>query len=203
MVYKEIEEQRPGRDKQTTINHTYINGGEYRKKYDNISDSPQLNRLLYQLGKKMLEHRSGTRFEDMYWIDLDTYDIVAQELNSNIVEEIEYSDRTKDIINKYKNDPEKRLLTIHSHPNSWPPSHADFLSNYQNDYNIGLIVCHDGKIFMYSAKQEISEALYNLVVAKYLNQGYNDYKALVYALKEISEGYDIIFKEVMDDGNGK
>lgn len=29
---KEIEEQRLGRNKDTVINHTYINGGEYRKK---------------------------------------------------------------------------------------------------------------------------------------------------------------------------
>ena len=203
MNYKEIEEQRPGRDKATAINHTYINGGEYRRKYDTISDSPQLNRLLYQLGKKMLEHRSGTKYEDMYWIDLETLEIVAQELDSKIIEEITYSDHTKGIIRKYKEDPEKRILTIHSHPNSWPPSYADIVSNYQNDYNVGLVVCHDGKIFMYAAREEITEELYNLRVAKYLNQGYNDYEALVCALKELSEKYDIIFKEVMDYDDGK
>lgn len=203
MNYKEIEEQRPGRDKTTTINHTYINGGEYRKKYDAISDSPKLNRLLYQLGKQMLEHRSGTKYEDMYWIDLDTLKIVAKEVDSQTVEEITYSEKTKDILKKYKDNPEKRILTIHSHPNSWPPSFADLVSNYQNDYNVGLVVCHNGKIFLYSAMEEITEELYNLRVAKYQNQGYNNYEALVCALKELSEKYDILFKEVMDYDNGK
>lgn len=65
----EDERQRYGRNKDTAINHTYINSGSYRRKFDFISDSSELNRLIFQLSKKMLEHRSGTRFEDMYWID--------------------------------------------------------------------------------------------------------------------------------------
>ena len=49
----EDEEQRYGRNKDTIINRTYINSGDYRKKFDRISSSPKLNRLLYQLSKKM------------------------------------------------------------------------------------------------------------------------------------------------------
>ena len=66
------EEQRYGRNKNTVINHAYINSGEYRKKFDKISDNKKLNKLLYQLAKAMLEHRSGTLYEDMYWVDAET-----------------------------------------------------------------------------------------------------------------------------------
>ena len=38
--------------------------------------------MVYQLAKKMLDHRAGTEYEDMYWIDLDTLTIVAEELNA-------------------------------------------------------------------------------------------------------------------------
>ncbi len=61
----EDEGQRYGRNKDTAINHTYINSGSYRRKFDFISDSSELNRLIFQLSKKMLEHRSGTKFEDI------------------------------------------------------------------------------------------------------------------------------------------
>ena len=57
LLEAEDEEQRYGRNKDTIINRTYINSGEYRKKFDKISESPKINRLLYQLSKKMLEHR--------------------------------------------------------------------------------------------------------------------------------------------------
>ena len=82
MVEKETEFQRLGRNKSTQINKTYINSGEYRKKFELLSDSKELNRLIYKLAKKMLKHRTGTEFEDMYWVDLDTLMVVAKELNA-------------------------------------------------------------------------------------------------------------------------
>ena len=91
----ELEEQRYGRNKSTVINHTYIESGEYRRKFDKISDNKELNRLLYQLAKKMLIHRSGTNIEDMYWIDPEAVEIVAEEVNQEGECGISYSDATE------------------------------------------------------------------------------------------------------------
>lgn len=74
----ELEEQRIGRNKETIVNNAYINSGEYKRKYDFISNNKELSRILYKLAKDMLEHRSGTEYEDMYWIDLNTLNIVAK-----------------------------------------------------------------------------------------------------------------------------
>jgi len=93
ILEKEDEEQRYGRNKDTAINRTYINSGDYRKKFDEISSSPKLNRLLYRLSKKMLEHRSGTGFEDMYWIDPTSISIVAEETESYSEGKIEYAEK--------------------------------------------------------------------------------------------------------------
>lgn len=109
MVSKE--EQRYGRNKDTTVNHTYIQGGEYRKKFDKLTDNEQVNRLLYKKAKEMLLHRSGTLIEDMYWIDLDSSEIVASVLDSKDEQKIIYSESVKKIIKRNKN-----LITIHTHP---------------------------------------------------------------------------------------
>ena len=191
---QEIEEQRHGRNKNTTINNTYINSGGYRKKFDSISNDESLNRLLFQLAKKMLTHRTGTLYEDMYWIDLESMKIVAEETDAEIEEEIIYSTKTKNVIKKYCN-----LLTIHSHPNSFPPSISDLNSNFLNNYSIGIIVCHNGKIYMYSADEEICPNYYYLTVAEYLKRGYNECNAQVKALDEIKKKFNIRFKEVMDN----
>ena len=198
MVEKETEFQRLGRNKSTQINKTYINSGEYRKKFELLSDSKELNRLIYKLAKKMLKHRTGTEFEDMYWVDLDTLMVVAKELNAKKIREVVYSDKTKKIVRKYKNDLTKRLLTIHTHPRSFPPSIPDFNANYENEYNIGIVICHDGKIFLYSANEKLNENYYNLLVAKKLGQGYNDYEARINALQEMQKAFAIMVKEVMD-----
>lgn len=41
-----------------------------------ISEDKELNKLLYQLAKKMLEHRTGKVYEDMYWVDIDSCEVV-------------------------------------------------------------------------------------------------------------------------------
>lgn len=188
---KELEEQRYGRNKQTAIDHRYINGGDYRRKFDRISNDSELNRLLYRLAKKMLYHRSGTLYEDMYWIDLDTKSVVASEILCDIEEKIMYSKNTIKTVETHNN-----LLTIHSHPSSFPPSINDLNSNYLNGYNIGIIICHDGKIYMYSVSEEIHENYYSMIVAEYLNQGYDENDAQLMALNHIKERFEIQFKEV-------
>ena len=191
---QELEEQRYGRNKNTTVNSTYINSGKYRKKFDNISNNAVLNRRLFQLAKQMLKHRSGTLYEDMYWIELDSMEIVAEEIDTDIEEMVVYSAKTKDIVKKSRN-----LLTIHSHPNSYPPSISDINSNFSNNYSVGIVICHNGKIYMYSADEEIPTDYYNLTVAEYLKQGYNECDAQVKALEEITKKFSIRFKEVTDN----
>ena len=187
----EIEEQRAGRNKETAIDHTYINEGEYRRKFNAISDNPRLQRLMYQAAKEMLLHRSGTLFEDMCWIDLDSFDIIAQELNAEQEEMITYSRRTKAAIKNAEN-----VLTMHTHPNSFPPSIQDFNSNFSNDYSIGVVLCHNGTIYVYRSEEPVDENYFAAVVAKYLKAGYNEHEAQLKALKDVSDHFKIYFKEV-------
>ena len=190
-LVQELEEQRNGRNKSTTINHTYINGGEYRRKIDKISKSSDLNRIIYQLAKKMLNHRSGTVYEDMYWIDLDTFEVVAEETNSKEEKQITYSAKTKKIVSSYS-----RLVTIHSHPDSFPPSIGDLNSNYEHGYDTGIVVCHDGTVYMYRVKEFIPPGYYERIVAEFINQGYNENEAQLCALEDVTQKFQVEFKEV-------
>ncbi len=185
------EGQREGRNKDTQINHTYINSGNYRKKFDLISDNVELNKLLYNLAKKMLEHRAGTLYEDMYWIDPDAVEIVASELSGSCEEMIEYSSATLKVV-----DSTEGLLTIHTHPNSYPPSVDDFNSNFRHKYVLGIICCHNGRVFVYNSNEEIDENLYVAYVHKYKLEGKLEFEAQWAALEAIKENTDIIFKEV-------
>lgn len=188
------EGQRIGRNKETKVNHTYINSGEYKRKFDFISNRAELSRVLYRLAKKMLEHRSGTKYEDMYWIDLDTLNVVAEEINTKAEKRIIYSPATRRAIKRYHN-----LLTIHTHPDSFPPSIDDFNSNFDHKYVIGIVVCHDGRLYMYSANERVNEDYYKLTVEGYLKCGYNEDEAQIMALSELKKNFDIHFKEVTDD----
>ena len=185
------EVQRYGRNKNTIINHSYINSGEYRKKFDEISNDKALNRKLYQITKRMLEHRSGTLFEDMYWIDIDSLEVVASETEQKTESRIKYSKATKRAISQKHN-----LLVIHTHPNSMPPSINDFNSALKNKYRICIVCCHDGRIFMYQSRKHVVDFLNKGTIAKYKKMGYNDFDSQILALKELQNNGDIFLKEV-------
>ena len=188
---QELEKQRYGRNKNTIVNHPYIKSGEYRNKFNNISNDQELNRTVYKIAKTMLNHRSGTLLEDMYWIDIDSGEIIASETNQKIEKQIKYSKATLKKIRKHKN-----ILVIHTHPNSMPPSIKDFNSAYKNGYQICLVCCHDGKVFLYNSETPIFEFFYKGTVAKYKNLGYDEYEAQLMALSEYEAKENILFKEV-------
>lgn len=191
-MYNELQEvQRYGRNRKTIINHSYIDSGEYRNKFDQISDDKDLNRKVYQIAKKMLKHRSGTLFEDMYWLDINTLEVVASETKQKIESKIKYSKRTRKIISKNKN-----LLAIHTHPNSMPPSMNDFNSALKNKYKICIICCHDGKLYIYNSKKHIVDFFYKGTIAKYKKIGCDDFESQIRTLSEFQGNGDISFKEV-------
>ena len=185
-----LEQQRYGRNKNTVINHTYIESGAYRRKFDKITDNKEVNRVLFLKAKEMLNHRSGTLFEDMYWIDADSGEIVAKLLDEKEEQKINYTPAIKGLI---KN---RRLITMHTHPESFPPSDADFNSAFIHGYYKNLIICHDGKIFVYSSDDIIDRDLYSAYVEKFKKLGYNEYEAQIITLNNLAENHDIYFKEV-------
>ncbi len=186
------ERQRIRRNKRVSVDKSYVNSGFYRKKFDNISESKKLNRLLYKLAKKMLRHRTGSLYEDMYWIDMDTCKIITKEINAIKEEQIVYSKATERKIKRYSN-----IVTIHSHPNSYPPSIDDLNSNFWRKYKIGVVVGHNGSIFLYSANEKISIIYYQILVEEYLKEGYNELEAQKNALNEITDKFDVSYKEVI------
>lgn len=190
----ELENQRYGRNKNTVINKSYIDSGEYKLKFDAIDELPLAKKNLYIKSKEMLKHRSGTVFEDMYWIDSETGNIVASENGGNLEEQIAYSKSTRDTVDSYSNH---KLIALHSHPNSMPPSIADFNSCFKNKYKCGYIACHNGKLFAYTADEEISPLLNEGYIAKFISQGYSVYDAQMMAINKLAENHKISLKEVL------
>lgn len=189
------EGQRLGRNKATTVNKTYIESGDYRKKFDRISENPDLNRTLYYCSKEALKHRSGTLYEDMYFIDGRTGKVVASITDSKHENQIEYNNNVKSVVSKYKSK-DIGLVVLHTHPSSMPPSIDDFNSCYIHGYSLGIIACHNGRVFAYTSRGTVSSKLYELYIYDYKGQGLNEFDAQINALNEIKSDFKIDFREV-------
>lgn len=140
----------------------------------------------------MLIHRSGTMYEDMYWFDELNAKVITKEINSFEEEQILYSESiNKAIVGN------NHIVAMHTHPCSMPPSIADFNSVEEHGYCLGIVLCHDGKVFCYKSSEKITKLMYELYVADYYKQLNDEYEAQFMALKELSETYDIEFWEVV------
>ena len=187
-----LEYQRYGRNKETVIDHTYINSGEYRSKFDRITDNININRILYSKAKEMLNHRSGTKYEDMYWIDGETGEILASALDEQQESAVRYTDAIKNAIFGKEN-----LIAFHTHPSSMPPSAADFNSMLTYSYSKAFVLCHNGMIIQYVSNQEISETLYFRYVQRYILDGCTEFEVQWKTLEKLKENHDIDFWEVL------
>lgn len=187
-----LENQRYGRNKETLVNKSYIESGEYKRKFDKATENIEVNKTLYDCAKTALKHKSGTVYEDMYWIDSKSGDVVLSITDSTDERAIVYTDKIRNTI-KNKKD----IVTIHTHPSSMPPSIDDFNSCYKNGYQMGIVACHNGKVFLYSSEQEISKSLYNLYVGEFLDEGMDEFDAQFKALNKLSKNYLIKFAEVL------
>lgn len=187
-----LEYQRYGRNKNTLVDHSYIESGEYRRKFDKLTDNQEVNKTLYNCAKAALNHRSGTEFEDMYWIDGSTGKIIVSALNEKEPMGITYSNSIKKAITDKSN-----LITLHTHPHSMPPSDDDFNSNFSHKYITGVIACHNGKIFVYNSNQIIGSKLYNLYIGQFISDGHTEYEAQIMTLEKMQQSHNIDFWEVV------
>lgn len=185
------EEQRYGRNKSTTISRSLISSGQYRKKFDALSSDQKLNKLLYSLAKKMLLHRTGTLYEDMYWIDIEKHAVVCEVTNSTLESKIEYTEKISRIV-----ECQKGLLTIHSHPNGFPPSIDDFNSAYLHGYSVGVVCGHNGDVFVYQSNEFIPEESYFYLVEDFIKKHFNPQEAQFKTLELLSQRYDIFIRKV-------
>ncbi len=188
-----LEYQRYGRNKNTLVNKTYIDSGEYRRKFDKLTDNPDVNKAVYDCAKSALKHRSGTELEDMYWFDGATGKIIAKELNSTNPRQVVYSAATKSAVGSAES---KSIIALHTHPSSMPPSIEDFNACFRHGYKCGFIACHNGKIYGYSSEQLISAKLYELCVGDFLDNGLPEFEAQTKALEELRRNHKIDFWEV-------
>lgn len=129
----------------TVVKKSLLTSSEYRKKFNQVSGNSKVNRRAWNISKDMLSHRSGTKFEDLAFINV---------VNGKYAVNKDYDVESKANMNKQmkqlleESEPET-IIAIHNHPGSSVPSLADLMTCVKRGYNFGLVACHDGKVYKY------------------------------------------------------
>jgi hypothetical protein len=199
-LLREDEYSHKGLDRAALINKTIIESNDYRRKFDNATDSPALNKLLYDLAKELLYKRSGTRYESMRWIDGDSLEVIAEFDSMGSIPELTGADHElkveygENVLHKLSGH--NNIVVLHNHPNSTAPSAGDFNSAYKRGYSLGFVVTHDGRLFRYTSSHLISNSTYEVYWQEFVDDGYDEVDAQIKAIRKFEANNDIRFTEV-------
>jgi hypothetical protein len=186
----EAEESKPKYQyAQTVINRKEIASASYRKKFNNLPETKKVQRKIAAEARSMLRHRSGTKYEDLSFIDSTSGDVLTQ-TNSKLISKV---NPTKEMKKMLKTAEDYTIIGIHNHPESSAPSISDINVAIQRKYKYGLAVCHNGTVFKYAINGEVNQVNADIYLAKVETLFYNgDTDGLEQAIKGLSEnGVDL------------
>lgn len=159
----------------------------YKDLFNRISDDRELNQLAYKKTVDMLAHRTGTLFEDMYVIDMETKKVIGVQTHSTVANMVEKNHSLESARAKNINK-----LVLHNHGSNLPPSGSDIVANGYYGNEIGLVACHDGSVYLYRAgKKSVTREMIDTTIDKYKKAGYNDLEAYKKAFKQLKGDYGI------------
>lgn len=93
-----------------------------------------------------------------------------------------------------------RLVVIHNHPQSMPPSASNINAAAKNKYKRSVIVGHNGRVFIYEAHDGFEKILPHeniFIIEKHKKLESHKFVAQYEALKSLSESYHFSIKEVL------
>lgn len=179
------------------VNWQTVNSRAYHGKFAAITGNEVLNENLYKAAKEILNHRDGLLQEDMYLLDAETGKVVHKQTASSEQQAVTYTKAMNKVVRANKG----KLTTIHNHPQGMPPSASDMNSQHQHGYKTGVVVAHDGRVFVYETLDNFSElpaGNLSYLIASYKNDGYNEFEAHMKSLEALSSIYGFRVKEVVE-----
>lgn len=163
-----------------------VGGKSYRKNVEKVFGK-EIAPLVHDDMRRMLGHRSGTLYEDIYAYDLDTHTRIGSETSR-------HSTFSASIGKKLSNSIEEargaghHVVIVHNHPNSGAPSAADINGLRKNGASFGVIACHDGSILRFEQVGEpigAYTAITTDCIDRMMRQYGNDLEGLLKAYENV------------------
>lgn len=132
-----------------TVSTSALDAEGFKDKFKGITGNEDVDNAIYESAVEILNHRSGTRFEDIYFIDADTGASIHKLTTVNKIDQVTYDDETKEKIAE-AHSKNQRIIAIHNHPGGLPPSLDDGVSAFNHDYVKGIAVGHNLEVWSYS-----------------------------------------------------
>lgn len=143
-----------GKGKSIQIDNAYIGSQDFRMSFRGITRQPKVDDAICEYSRNILRDRTGTYKETLVLLDADTGKHILSISRDGPDHGIIYDEAVEAAIKRVK-DGGHRIIAIHNHPNSLPPTMDDGVSALVRGYDVGVAVGHDGSVFTYTPAKKI------------------------------------------------
>jgi len=128
------------------VNFDLVNSKAYHDKFVGLTEHKALDEALYKQAAKMLEHRSGSEYEDIAMLDARTGKFLVG--NDKASGDFKHKCGLSNDDANYLESLRKKFEILHNHPGSSIPSTADIEGLFQRENAVGsTVICHDGTVY--------------------------------------------------------
>lgn len=196
--YIQIEKEESKNKYNNTVTSQFIKTPDYRNLYNNLDEPTEIQRTACKKAREMLSHRSGTKYEDLTYINAETGKHLTR-TDYNVEGQVIPNKPMREMLNSAK---PYTIISIHNHPGSAMPSMTDIDSAYAKKYKYGIIACHNGYVFKYQVTGEYDLLYADMLLDKAQIALYNsdgvDKEALRQALKDL-KSHNIVLEVFAHD----
>ena len=164
-----VENLRKGSNK---VSLSEIEFESYRKKFNQVTGNSNVNDALRRYARTMLVHRNGTDGEDLYIISAKTGKRLFSKTAGKNELGVELTNEEIARIKEYAKT--EGIIGMHNHPTNLLPTGSDFVTAGARGYDFGMVVAHDGRVFLYKVgNKPFRSEYFNRTVDKYVSEPYN------------------------------
>lgn len=129
----------------------YIESSEYKNKFFGITNKEKVNLQIYNCSKRAILENSGKYTESFFLIDGDSGEIISEITDKKYknASEVIYPKYFKQALDKAHKQG-KNIISVHNHPEGYPPSPNDMMSAFKNKYSKCIAVGTNGQVYEYS-----------------------------------------------------
>ena len=173
----------------------YIKSVDYRKKFSKLTSNSKVNDAIRNQSTSILTKFKGTDTERMVIVDGETGKIIFDKIGLKDALGVFLNEDEVSFVKKYKG----KKIAIHNHPTNILPTGSDFVSAGYREYDFGLVLTHDGKVFKYAPGNiPFTAGAFDKRIDKYKGIPYNlnEIEAHKKVLNEFREEYGITWEEL-------
>lgn len=167
---------------ETVVVRQDVYSPDYRRHFNEFGENSNITSVMCEQSQSMLTHRTGTKYEDMAFIDSRNGRCKVQK-GYNVENEVKPTKAMKEMVNE---SPPYTIIAIHNHPGSTVPSIQDLNSCYDKKYKYGVIACHNGNAYRYTVVSELDKSNENLL---YIDMLLDNTNKIIYNKDELGDKF--------------